>query len=318
MSNILQKCVIWGTSASVEPGPDSYIVDSPRAGGKYRITGSAIAMLESLSKEMKARLTWWLVERRREGETWPQITSHTFEVIRAVPIPSVIERRDRLLDFIAASSPTIAPRIQVAGTVTEKFRKQKENLAAYTSSQDDEEVRELIRFATEDGLVARQPESIHLTFKAWKHIEERRTRQTASAQGFVAMWFNATLEHAYEQGFARAITESGYIPLRIDRKEHINKIDDEIISEIRRSRFLVADFTSETDRPRGGVYFEAGFAFGLNIPVIWACREDMVGQLHFDIRQFNHIVWTTPDDLRQKLKNRIGAVLGDGPTKHTA
>jgi hypothetical protein len=72
----------------------------------------------------------------------------------------------------------------------------------------------------------------------------------------------------------------------------------------------VADVTSEPDRPRGGVDFEARFAFGLNIPVIWSCREDLAGQLHFDIRQFNHIVWAPPDDLYHKLKNRIGAVWG--------
>jgi hypothetical protein len=36
---------------------------------------------------------------------------------------------------------------------------------------------------------------------------------------------------------APAIRDSGYEPMRIDRKEHINKIDDEIIAEIRRSCF---------------------------------------------------------------------------------
>jgi nucleoside 2-deoxyribosyltransferase len=102
-----------------------------------------------------------------------------------------------------------------------------------------------------------------------------------SIQGFVAMWFTFSMEDVYEKGFSPAIRDSGYQPMRIDRKEHVNKIDDEIIAEIRRSRFLVADFTSEPNQPRGGVYFEAGFALGLNIPVIWTCREDLVGQLHF-------------------------------------
>ena len=90
--------------------------------------------------------------------------------------------------------------------------------------------------------------------------------------------------------------------MRIDSKEHSNKIDDEIIAEIRRSRFVVADFTSEEDKPRGGVYYEAGFAMGLNIPVIWTCRADMIGNVHFDTRQFNHITWDDPEDLRVKLE----------------
>jgi hypothetical protein len=101
--------------------------------------------------------------------------------------------------------------------------------------------------------------------------------------------------------------------LRVDQKEHINKIDDEIIAEIRRSRFVVADFTSKEAEPRGGVYFEAGFAYGIAIPVIWMCRVDLIGSVHFDTRQFNHITWEGHADLYRKLRNRIGAVIGDGP-----
>jgi hypothetical protein len=50
-------------------------------------------------------------------------------------------------------------------------------------------------------------------------------------------------------------------------------VDDEIIAEIRRSRFLVADFTCEPEKVRGGVYFETCFAMGLNIPIIWTCKD---------------------------------------------
>ena len=47
----------------------------------------------------------------------------------------------------------------------------------------------------------------------------------------------------------------------------MDKIDDEIIGEIRRSRFLVADFTHGDKGARGSVYYEAGFAYGLGLPV---------------------------------------------------
>src|SRR6266699_3836254 len=97
--------------------------------------------------------------------------------------------------------------------------------------------------------------------------------------------------------------------LRVDQKEHINKIDDEIIAEIRRSRFVVADFTSREGEPRGGVYFEAGFAYGIAIPVIWMCRSNLIGSVQFDTRQFNHITWDDPANLYMKLRNRIGAVI---------
>lgn len=88
-------------------------------------------------------------------------------------------------------------------------------------------------------------------------------------------------------------------------QEHNEKIDDRIIAEIRQSSLIVADFTGQ----RGGVYFEAGFAKGLGIPVIWTCHEDGVENLHFDTRQYNHIVWESPEDLKTKLINRISATL---------
>ena len=154
-------------------------------------------------------------------------------------------------------------------------------------------------------------------------MEELDTKAVNSEQAFVAMWFDESVDEAYEKGIEPAIRDAGYRPLRIDKKEHNNKIDDEIIREIRRSRFVVCDFTcgfvehggERTDFPRGGVYYEAGFAQGLGIPVIWMCRADHIEHVHFDTRQFNHLVWEKPEDLKTKLQNRIGAVIGDGPLK---
>lgn len=91
----------------------------------------------------------------------------------------------------------------------------------------------------------------------------------------------------------------------MDLKEHNQKICDAIIAEIRKSRFLVADFTGH----RGGVYFEAGYALGLGIPVIWTCREDDLEKTHFDTRQYNHVVWKDEKDLFEKLKRRIEATV---------
>jgi hypothetical protein len=131
-----------------------------------------------------------------------------------------------------------------------------------------------------------------------------------SQTAFVAMWFAPDMTRAYDEGIAPAVERLGYRPIRIDRQEHINKIDDEIIAEIRRAAFVIADFSCGPDGVRGGVYYEAGFAAGLGIPVIHMVRESDVGTLHFDTRQINHIVWSDPADLRQKLTNRIGATLG--------
>lgn len=78
----------------------------------------------------------------------------------------------------------------------------------------------------------------------------------------------------------------------------------------------MADFTSKPEKARGGVYFEAGFAKGLKLLVIFACRKDRFKDVHFDTRQFNHIVWEYPEGLRKKLANRISRTVGDGPHRN--
>ncbi len=157
-----------------------------------------------------------------------------------------------------------------------------------------------------------------VTAQGWLKIDELIKRLPSSTQAFVAMWFNDSMAAAFTDGIELAVRDSGYEAVRIDKKEHNNKIDDGIIAEIRRSRFLVADFTCGSGNVRGGVYYEAGFAQGLGIPVIWTCKDTSLGDLHFDTRQYSHIVWKTPADLSVQLRNRIGATIGDGPLPKAA
>ncbi len=145
-----------------------------------------------------------------------------------------------------------------------------------------------------------------LTPEGLKRVDEIRPRLVgAGKQCFVAMWFDDKLNEVYSFGFEPAIRDAGYDPVRIDKVHHNEKICDRIIAEIRRSRFVVADFTGH----RGGVYFEAGFAMGLGLPVIWTCRDDALNKTHFDTRQYNHIEWQASGDLRQKLYERICATM---------
>ncbi len=129
------------------------------------------------------------------------------------------------------------------------------------------------------------------------------------------MWFHEDLVPAWNEGIEPAIKDTGYTAVRVDKEEYIEKIDDRIIAEIKRSRFIVADFTHGEDGARGGVYYEAGFAHGLGIDVIFTCRQNAIKHVHFDTRQYNHILWETPIELKERLTNRIAAVIGDGPLK---
>ena len=160
--------------------------------------------------------------------------------------------------------------------------------------------------------------SCQITHAGYQKIEQITVNKDSS-QAFVAMWFGNKkegkdeMDKLYTDGIEKAVKNTGYKPMRIDKKPDLNKIDDEIIAEIRRSHFLIADYTHGSDGPRGGVYYEAGFAHGLDIPVIRSHKSGLRKSIHFDTRQYFHIEWETPEDLRVQLEHRILSVIGRGP-----
>jgi nucleoside 2-deoxyribosyltransferase len=150
---------------------------------------------------------------------------------------------------------------------------------------------------------------IVLTAKGWEEVDAIEKPAALREKAFVAMWFDDQVNSAFHEGIAPAIKETGYHAIRIDLPEHSESIIDRIFAEIKEAGFVVADFTGQ----RGGVYFEAGFARGLGLNVIWTCRDDHFKDRHFDVHGFNMIVWKTHDELRERLKLRIRAVVGYGP-----
>jgi len=268
----------------------------------------------------KVKLSRWIYEenlrlpkeiRVEDRDLLPLIDEGVISRIEQQRIPSVSDRMDALLQYLEYKAEgRIAMRVWLP---------EEEQAIAATSSSSPEELQYLAHEAKKmhwlEEITENTYRRVSITLQGHMRLEELRSKQVLSEQAFVAMWFNEEMNPVWEQGFKPGIEDAGYKPMRIDQKQHINKIDDEIIAEIRRSRFLVADFTAEPEKPRGGVYYEAGFAHGLNIPVIFTCRADRIKELHFDTRQFNHIAWKeeAPGDLRKQLKNRISATLGDGP-----
>jgi nucleoside 2-deoxyribosyltransferase len=137
------------------------------------------------------------------------------------------------------------------------------------------------------------------------NIIENEIDKVVENQAFIAMWFDPKMDRAYD-AISKTLDELHILQIRIDKKEHNNQITDEILYSIRKSGFLICDVTEQ----RNGVYFEGGYAMGLGKPVIWTCKEDDLGNVHFDTRQFNHVVWKDEDDLAARVNKRIkGTIL---------
>ena len=147
-----------------------------------------------------------------------------------------------------------------------------------------------------------------MTANGWQELSRIELSGSESSNAFIAMWFDRDRD-VFAEAINAAVVTAGYLPVRVDKVEHVNHIDDEILARIRDARFLISDFTGQ----RNGVYFEAGFMLGLGRPVIWICQKDDLQKVHFDTRQYNTIDYEDANDLKTRLRFRIEAILGKGP-----
>ena len=280
-------------------GFDGVHQNCPRC-GEFKLTGTASSIIhQGLGKDKRALLSGWIRNQNRLGSI-PMINSENLEKILETPIPSVSERAKALL--LEASNGL--------KNLGDSFNINDSRFLAATYSSNTQDISFLMRMLEEQGLAEAKTlgGGCEILPRGYVYLDEIQ-HKSASIKGFVAMSFNGELDEIYSSGFQIGIIEAGYEPVRMDKIEHINKIDDEIINQINTSKFIVADFTDH----KGGVYFEAGYALGIGLPVFWTCRKKDMHNLHFDIRQFNCIDWESTEDLANRLRERIEAVLGRGP-----
>jgi hypothetical protein len=271
--------------------PDGDKIDCARC-GKF----SAPSITAKWTQPERAKLSGWIREQCNLGEYLVLTPDNTQKVI-ALPEKPIAERIERLLDWAILQQRRPGKHVRLSDP----------SVIAWTYSVDGNDVVALAHYLVEEKLLhGTLPENAQVTARGF--MRRGASAGGPSSKAFIAMWFDTSMSTAKDH-LEAAVRNAGYTPIIVNKVEHVNKIDDEIISQIRASRFLVADFTGQ----RGGVYFEAGFAMGLGIPVFWTCKSDHIKDLHFDIRQYNSIDWKDESDLCARLAKRIEAVIGRGP-----
>jgi nucleoside 2-deoxyribosyltransferase len=187
--------------------------------------------------------------------------------------------------------------------------------------EDELNYIEFIKYASAGPLSARM---IKITPKGWDHLSKLGFRNQDSNTAFIAMWFNDKVKPTKEV-IKQAIRDAGYDPKIVNEDPFNGDIVNQIITLINQSRFVVADLTGQ----RQGVYFEAGYAKGLNLPVIYTVRDDQIDpkkptkdnpdllKVHFDLNHQNLISWNNKnlDKFQNMLTNQITATIGVGPLK---
>jgi hypothetical protein len=152
-------------------------------------------------------------------------------------------------------------------------------------------------------------EQVRLTIGGWKRISElRRARPFLGKRAFVAMQYGDPEQtRIYDDYFGPATAQAGFDLIRLDKVLKAGLIDNQLRVQIRNSRLLLADLTNRNP----GAYWEAGYAEGLGIPVIYLCKKSGFRSLktHFDTNHHTTIQWdpTNLAKATEELKATIRA-----------
>lgn len=274
--------------------------------GDYGITDKAAARLEE-SISIRRTVAWEIVRLRIQravnglvicDDDEPRLENLTRQTIDELLI-SAPKNAEEMIEqsLLNLSSDLVHP--------SERAKNADNAWAVYAFNNSSR--RYMLEQLQTLGYLSSDPSQVYrIEAKGWEKVSAlRRAGATERKQAFVAMWFSTESDAIYRDGIAPALAELSMTPVRIDQREHNNKICDEIIAEIKRSKFVIADFTGN----RGGVYYEAGYAHGLGKPVIWTVRVDHLSDVHFDTRQYNHITYSNAMELKERLFNRIRATI---------
>ncbi|MEH6630179.1 MAG: hypothetical protein V7776_05110 [Halopseudomonas aestusnigri] len=260
--------------------------------------------LTGLTEKKVAILRGWISDENRRGSE-AKIDKDNIKSIFSRSFPTVLERAEKILlealkgnSELGVNSYKDDPRLVSASYSTNQ--RELDYLLELLKSE------QMASFSVATGNEFSIEPAGHARYE-----ELTRGSNDNSSKAFVAMWFNKEMDVPYTYGIKVGIERAGYEPTKVNEGEYVHKICDEIIASINSAKFVVADFTDH----RGGVYYEAGYAMGRGLHVIWTCRSDYIDDLHFDIQQYNCIVWDKdkPEELAIALNKRIRAVCNPGP-----
>jgi hypothetical protein len=228
---------------------------------------------------------------------------------------TIRERLDRALANLGGLSPVLGTRLPLEPGDRESILFARNDDEAYY-------IVEALRAAgsIEGDISMGWRADVTVSPAGWDRISalESGAERSSRNPAFVAMWFGAAdgqpettefMSSLFERQIKAALKRAGYRAERVDLVPNNDFVMDKIIGMIRAAPFVVADFTGN----RNGVYFEAGFARGLGIPVLHTCRTTHFAQAHFDVQQIATTVWDSPEELAEKLYWRVMGSLGAGP-----
>ncbi|HEB79593.1 MAG TPA: hypothetical protein ENI79_03850 [Rhodospirillales bacterium] len=243
-----------------------------------------------------ARISYALRKMQENGVAKPTIDSNNINGLLETALPNPHEQADNLILYMGRST---------SDNPGNPFNIKLETVASIIGGLNSSDVSYAIyEMVQQDFIRARGSGQILLTLDGWGRYDELSKSSIDSRQAFMAMPFGKdTLDKIFQKHWAPAVTSAGFNLVRLDTRERAGLIDDRLRVEIRRSRFLIAEITGQNQ----GAYWEAGFAAGLDRPVIYICEKNEFKKTHFDTNHNLTILWT--EDTLKDAAERLTACI---------
>lgn len=235
--------------------------------GHFEITRTAIGVLKThhsrLNTPEAARLSYALRKMQENGVANPTISSNNIDGLLETVLPNPHEQADNLILYMGRST-----RDNPGNPFDIKHETVASIIGGFNGLDVSYAIQEMVR---QDFIRQTASGLFLLTLNGWVRYDELSKSSIDSRQAFMAMPFgNDTLDKVFQKHWAPAVTSAGFNLVRLDTRERAGLIDDRLRVEIRRSRFLIAEITGHNR----GAYWEAGFATGLDRPVIYMCEKN--------------------------------------------
>ena len=218
-------------------------------------------------------------------------------VLKNLDLPNPAQQADWVIEYVGKKTRVLGGQLEINPPGHGGGYPQ---LRAWIGGADEKAVQRIFEYLVEQKLLREYKNQNYEQFKleltpaGWKRFADLQEVNKESKQAFMAMKFDDEQKQFVNDKLKPVVKETGFdLLLLTDINSKENLIDNKLRVAIRQSRFLICDLT----HCNAGAYWEAGYAEGLKLPVIYICEksafddEDKTKRPHFDVNHQEIFQW---------------------------
>ncbi|MEF3306364.1 hypothetical protein [Paenibacillus sp. GYB003] len=292
-----KRCVFCDKIVPVKANDETYnfLGCNCAPGESYKLRKDSYELYASLPHHTKHQMFPIISAYIRESVDCEESVTLAFEDLEAIRhsprVPVTIEAKaDKLLAYFhrhaAGPNETVVIR-QLADHY---------NL---TYSPNLQELVHIIEKLRDERLLERTGSAFRLTEAGWREADARAGGKRLKPCA-VIVTEPEEVRAEWTMNVFPKLQQCGYFPRMIEYSP-FNKIGDGAMRTIAESKLLIADLSGAN----ANIYFAAGYALGLDVPVLCAVKRDDAEHLPVGSNQLRPIVWERTEELADKLQQRL-------------